>query len=203
MKTRDTNRKRSWERGSEILELALTLPFLLVLAAGVIDFANAWYVRQILANAAREGARLGSTQPMLDLNTTDPGTIQKVCQDVADYLAQAGLSTTFMNGTSTSPTAGCASPTTIANTSSSLSDPVPLGWTYYSSGTYGLEIQRTVLVTSTGGSGSVSSTDVTLNYPFSWPFGFNHIINLFGAGAGSSYPSQISITVNSTMANTD
>lgn len=190
------------ERGAELLELALTLPILLVLVAGTIDFANAWTLRQILVNAAREGARLGSTQPMLDLNTTDPGTVQEICQDVADYLSQAHMNTTFMNGTSADPAAGCGTPTAIANTSSEVSDPVPLGWTYYSSGTYGLEIQRTVDVPSADGSGNVSSTQVTLTYPFQWPFGFNHIIDLIGQGNGS-IPSTIPIQAKSTMANTE
>lgn len=202
MKTRDRKNRRARERGSELLELALTLPLLLILAAGVIDFASAWNVRQLLANAVREGARLGSTQPMVDLNTTDPGTVQQICQDVANYLAQDSLSTTFMNGTSTNATAGCASPTAIPNTTSTVANPVPLGWTYYSTGTYGLKIQRTLLLSSPNGDGSVSSTQVTLTYPFSWPFGFNNIINWASGGKGG-YSSTIAIQVNSTMANID
>jgi Flp pilus assembly protein TadG len=201
MKKRDPKRNLRRERGAELLELALSLPILLVLAAGVMDFANAWNVRQVLANAAREGARLGATQPMLDLNTTDPGTIQSICEDVADYLSQANVSTAFMNGTNTNPAAGCATPTAIPDSGSSLTNPVPLGWTYYSSGTYGMEIQRTVPVDSS--SENVSSTEVTLNFPFSWPFGFNRVINLFTKGSGSGYPNTISIQVSSTMANTD
>lgn len=201
-KIRKENLRR--ERGSELVEMALLLPLLLVIAAGVIDFTSAWNVRQVLANAVREGARLASTQPMLDLDTTNPGTIQQICQDVANYLAEGGVSTTFMNGTSANPAAGCASPTSVPNTSSTLTTAVPLAWTYYSSGTYGLEIQRTVLVNavSSGGSGSVSSTVVTLKYPFQWPFGFDHLIQLVSRGGGG-YSNPTSITVNSTMANID
>ncbi|HVB98825.1 MAG TPA: TadE/TadG family type IV pilus assembly protein [Candidatus Dormibacteraeota bacterium] len=192
---------RGGERGVELLELSLGLPILLMLVAGVVDFANAWSTRQILANAAREGARLASTQPMLDLNTTDPGTIQKVCQDVADYLAKANVDTTFMNGTSANPAAGCATPTVIPDSASAVANPVPLGWTYYSSGSYGLEISRTVSVSSSGGSGSVSSTQVILTFPFRWPFDFNRIAGLATGGGGSGYPNVIPIQVNSTMAN--
>jgi Flp pilus assembly protein TadG len=195
--------KHGRQRGSELVEMALALPLLLVMVAGVIDFANAWSVRQILANAVREGTRLGSGQPMFDLNTSNPGTIQAVCQEVADYLAKASLSTTFMNGTSTNPAAGCSSPTAIPNTNSEVANPVPLGWTYYSSGTYGLKIARTVTVSSSDGSGNVSSTQVTLIYPFKWPFGFNRIINLFTKGNGTGYASVVPIQVNSIMANID
>ncbi len=191
------------ERGVELMELALGLPFLLMLVAGTVDFANAWSTRQILANAAREGARLGSVQTMLDLDTTNPGTVQQVCQDVADYLAKANVSTTFMNGTGANPAAGCSTPTAIPDTSSQVANPVPLGWTYYSSGTYGLKIERTASVSSTGGSGNVSSTEVTLTFPFRWPFGFNHIVTLVTKGSGSSYPNVVPIQVNSMMANVD
>jgi Flp pilus assembly protein TadG len=205
MKTGSRNKTFHQERGMELLELALVLPLLLVLTAGAMDFGNAWNVRQILANAAREGARLGSTQPMLDLNTTDPQTIQQICQDVADYLARANVSTTFMDGTSTDPSAGCATPTAIPNKSTMLANPVPLGWTYFttqSNQQYGLEIQRTVLVPSSSGnaSGSVSSTVVTLTYPYTWTFGFNRLIAWV---SGSGYNDVLSIQVNSTMANTD
>ena len=191
------------ERGAELLEMALALPFLLFLVTGMIDFANAWQMRQILSNAAREGARLGSSQPMLDLNTLDPPTVQQICQDVANYLAQEGASTTFMNGTSTNPAAGCATPTAIPDSTSVLPDPVPFGWTYYSSGTYGLKIERTILISSTSddASSGVSSTRITLDYPFYWPFRFDRIFNLMGGGA-SGYSDHISIVVSSTMANT-
>lgn len=203
MNRKSRKAKTRLERGMELLELSLALPLLLVLVAGTIDFANAWSMRQILVNAAREGARLGSTQPMLDLNTTDPGTVEKICQDVADYLSKANVSTTFMNGTSKNPAAGCTSPTSIPNKSLEVADPVPLGWTYFSSGNYGLEIQRTVLVPSSEGSGSVSSTELTLTYPFRWPFGFNHIIGLIDKGSSTSYASTVPIQVTSTMANVD
>src|SRR5437667_8276231 len=50
-------------RGQSLVELALTLPLLMVLMAGVVDLAHAFSVAGILANAAREGARYGETNP--------------------------------------------------------------------------------------------------------------------------------------------
>jgi Flp pilus assembly protein TadG len=203
MKTTPHRKKFRRESGSQLLELALVLPLLLVMAAGVMDFAKAWNTRQILANAAREGARLGATQPMLDLTNTTPASIESICQDVASYLSQANISTTFMNGTSASPTSGCSSPSTIANTSSTASNPVPLAWTYYSTGTYGLKIERTVLVafTSNGSTSYAPSTRITLSYPYNWSFGFNHLLNLMNPGAGNGYNGPVPITVVSTMSN--
>lgn len=187
------------ERGAQLLEFAFVLPLLLVIVAGVMDFAQSWNLRQILANAAREGARQGSSQPLMDLTTTDPTSIQVICQQVGNYLANANVSTTFMNGTSANPTAGCSSPTAVPNPDGTS---VPVAWTYYSSGTYGLKIERAVSVPVTVGlvTNNVLSTRVTLNYPYSWAFGFNRIIGMFGAGAASVYPSTISIQVNSLMA---
>jgi Flp pilus assembly protein TadG len=193
------------ERGAQLLELALVLPLLLVMAAGVVDFAQAWNLRQILVNAARDGARLGASQSPKDLNTTNPKTIQNICQDVAAYLANAHVKTAFMNGTSTDPGAGCSSPTPIANTTSTATNPVPLAWTYYSSGTYGLKIERTVdvSVNSGGTTTDVLSTRVTLNYPYNWALGFDNLLNLLNPGAGSGYAGPISIEVYSLMANSN
>jgi len=50
-------------RGQSLVELALTLPLLMILMAGVLDLAHAFSVAGILSNAAREGARYGATDP--------------------------------------------------------------------------------------------------------------------------------------------
>jgi Flp pilus assembly protein TadG len=49
--------------GSQLLEFAFALPFLLVLAVGITEFSFAFVLRDKLANAAREGARKAVTQP--------------------------------------------------------------------------------------------------------------------------------------------
>ena len=54
-------------RGQSLVELALTLPLLMILMAGVLDLAHAFSVAGILSNAAREGARYGTT----DATNTD------------------------------------------------------------------------------------------------------------------------------------
>ena len=48
-------------RGQSLVELALTLPLLMILMAGVLDLAHAFSLAGILSNAAREGARYGAT----------------------------------------------------------------------------------------------------------------------------------------------
>lgn len=49
-------------RGQSITELALVLPFVLLLIGGVIDFGLIFLVSNVTENAAREGARKGATQ---------------------------------------------------------------------------------------------------------------------------------------------
>ncbi len=45
-------------RGSELIELALVLPILLVVLAGIVDFGFLFQRYEIITNAAREGARV-------------------------------------------------------------------------------------------------------------------------------------------------
>jgi Flp pilus assembly protein TadG len=48
------------ERGAELIEFAFALPLLLFVVMGIIDFGFLFRDYEILTNAAREGARLGS-----------------------------------------------------------------------------------------------------------------------------------------------
>lgn len=46
------------ERGTAILETALTLPLLLLVSVSIFEFGRAYQTWQVLTNAAREGARI-------------------------------------------------------------------------------------------------------------------------------------------------
>ncbi len=50
------------ERGAAVVEMAVVTPLLLTLLFGVIEFGNSFMFRQILTNAAREGARTSAIQ---------------------------------------------------------------------------------------------------------------------------------------------
>ena len=50
--------RRRNERGSALIEVALTLPLLLLVAAGIFEFGRAYQTQQVLTNAVREGARV-------------------------------------------------------------------------------------------------------------------------------------------------
>lgn len=59
------------ERGAAAVEMAIVLPLLLLLLGGIVDFGRAYYTKNILTNAAREGARAASfaTTPVGDVTT--------------------------------------------------------------------------------------------------------------------------------------
>lgn len=66
---------RTWrnERGTALLEAAVTIPILLLIAVGIFEFGRAYQTWQVLTNAAREGARV-SVLP----NSTDDGVVSVV-----------------------------------------------------------------------------------------------------------------------------
>ena len=51
-------RRLKSERGTAILETALTLPLLLLVSVSIFEFGRAYQTWQVLTNAAREGARV-------------------------------------------------------------------------------------------------------------------------------------------------
>jgi Flp pilus assembly protein TadG len=73
------------DRGAALVEFALALPLLLVVLAGIVDFGMTFQRYELLANAAREGARM-ATLPGYNNQTT-------VDARVRAYVA-AGLGTT-------------------------------------------------------------------------------------------------------------
>jgi Flp pilus assembly protein TadG len=70
--------------GVELIELAIVIPILMLLLFGVVDMAFLFQRWEVVTNAAREGARLGSLG--------DAYQIVDVENRVEDYLAAGGLS---------------------------------------------------------------------------------------------------------------
>jgi len=70
------------DRGAELIELALVLPILLFVAAGIMEFGFLFQRAEVVTNAAREGARIA----------TLPGyATADVEARVRNYLAASGL----------------------------------------------------------------------------------------------------------------
>ncbi len=86
--TRGCYRKEAMRRvrhqdGQALIEAALTIPLLLLVAVGIFEFGRAYQTWEIVTNAAREGAR------MAILPSPDPDAIT---QRVRDYMQAGQLS---------------------------------------------------------------------------------------------------------------
>lgn len=58
------------ERGAAMIEMAITMPLLLLLSIGVFEFGRAFQCWQVLTNATREGARVASLPGTSDAAVT-------------------------------------------------------------------------------------------------------------------------------------
>lgn len=73
------------QRGAVAAEFALLLPVLLTILFGIIEFGMIMYGREVVTNAAREGARFG----IVATNKPSAGTVQGVS---TGYLTGTGIS---------------------------------------------------------------------------------------------------------------
>jgi len=66
MNSSQSNPRRQGERGTALIEFTLIMPLLLVLTIAVVDFGRAFYVKNVLEQAAREGVRLRAVSSSAD-----------------------------------------------------------------------------------------------------------------------------------------
>jgi Flp pilus assembly protein TadG len=78
-------RERVRDRGAAAVEAALVLPLFLFIVLGGIDFGYYFFASEVVANAAREAARVGSVQA----TTVDPTVSAKTT--ATNYLTSVGL----------------------------------------------------------------------------------------------------------------
>lgn len=99
------NRDGTHERGAALVEMALVMPFLLLLVVGIWATARAWNVHNVMDHAVREASRYGATvDPWVDGNTTDicssASSSQQVLRCVADeQLSAAAINPALINTT--------------------------------------------------------------------------------------------------------
>ena len=83
------------ERGAALVEMALVVPFLVLMIVGIWATARAWNVNTTLDHAVREAARFGATVDpwsngtITDTCATTPSTSQEVLRCVADEILEA------------------------------------------------------------------------------------------------------------------
>jgi Flp pilus assembly protein TadG len=175
--------------GAEILEFAISLPLLIVVAVGVFDFGAAFAVKQKVGNVALVGARVASNQPMTDLSLGGAcGAPASICS-VRDVV-EANLIASKLND--------CG----LATATGALSGPPgSLAWTFTANtgcaGTLTLTIDRGYIYTAVlpnppfqASNYRIEGTKVTLSYPYQWQF--NRAAPLIAPGANYPASSQIS-----------
>jgi Flp pilus assembly protein TadG len=154
--------------GSQIVELAVSLPLLLVFVVGITDFGTAFNLRQKLNNAAREGARIGANQYMADVVNAAPNSIIAIHDAVDNYLLAARVNDCGLSS---------ATPTKAG-----------LTWTYTANsgcpgnGTLTLTIDRgNAFQTTDANTTTLETTHILISYPFQWRFG--GVIRFFAPSA--------------------
>src|SRR5436305_14551245 len=97
------------ERGSSLVEFALTAPLLLLLMAGVLNYGIALRTAVAVSDAARAGAQYGSMAPE---NAADIAGMQAAARNAAptltDITATAVRSCKCANGSAVSCTGTCS-----------------------------------------------------------------------------------------------
>jgi Flp pilus assembly protein TadG len=81
-------RLRGSESCAEVIEFALTLPLLLLVVLGIIEFGFVFQQYEVVTNAAREGARVASLSTYGSTNVTRE---QNARARVNEYLIAGGL----------------------------------------------------------------------------------------------------------------
>jgi Flp pilus assembly protein TadG len=158
--------RRSWaeDRASQIVELALSLPLLVLFVVGIFDFSGALTLKQKLTNAAREGARVSASDPASDMFATVPVSVNDAAQVVDNYLASENINDCRLGPTLPPP----------AQTA--------LTWTYTATGNgcpgSGISIAINRGCSTLENGIYLIGTCVTITYAYKWQF--NSVSGLFG-----------------------
>jgi hypothetical protein len=92
------NSKKHKDSGVAAVELAILIPALVLLIAGILDFGHAFYIQQAITSASREGARYGivyrtvtvdgDTTRLSPLNFGDHPPLKSIETVIDEYLSQ-------------------------------------------------------------------------------------------------------------------
>jgi Flp pilus assembly protein TadG len=181
--------------GASLVEFAVSLPLLVVLLVGILDFGGAFNLKQELNNAAREGAQFGAAQPTNDLCGSScpphaPASVTAVALLVDSYMTAANINDCGLSSVLASCLpSGCGSgPPWIYTANTGCAGTLTLTIARdASAGTASPTCPSTagpIKMSSYGGLSSpvyAPCTKVTISYPYQWHF--NNVIQLVSPGA--------------------
>jgi Flp pilus assembly protein TadG len=84
----DVKRDLRSEKGGVAVEFAIIFPVLMLLVFGIIDLGHGWYMKHLISNASREGARYGTR------STGSTTAANALIPSISDYI----LNTSAENG---------------------------------------------------------------------------------------------------------
>lgn len=175
------------DRGSQLVEFAVSLPLLVLFVVGIFDFSNAFTLKQKLTNVARDAARVAAGEPASDLQsytTNAPASVLDAFQDIDNYLVANNLSdctvglsgasglTWTYRGTSGCPPGGLM---------------ITINRGYYFPATGAPPPSADCTPRNPGATNVVIGTCVSIQYAYPWRFG--RVASLLGANA--TLPTQI------------
>jgi len=96
-------RRRAGARAQALAEFALVLPIILLFIAGVVEMGRAWNIKQVVTDAAREGARWTVVQ---DEDLADLAAVQA---KIEERLALGGVTGATIEFSSADPACAVAS----------------------------------------------------------------------------------------------
>jgi len=174
------------ERGAQILEFALVLPLLVVFVVGIYDFGQAFNVKEKLNFAAKDGARLGATQPTSDLSQSIPASVTAIRDLVDADLIAAGVNDCGLGQIQSSATMVWTAEGNCGN-NAVFTLTIDRGFTFNTASQGTPEPIR------------LFATRVDINYPYQWHF--NSVIKLIAPN--STAPGITQIDTDAIAANQD
>jgi Flp pilus assembly protein TadG len=78
------------ENGAVAVEFAIIVPILLLLVFGIIDFGHAWFMKHVLQNSCREGARYATRYQTKTDGTGDRVLPKDLTPSIQNYILNTG-----------------------------------------------------------------------------------------------------------------
>jgi Flp pilus assembly protein TadG len=171
------------EKGAQLVELAVSLPLLLLLVVGIMDFGSAVTLKHKLAIAAEQAGRVAANQTYIDVTNTLPKSTESIRSSVVASLLSMKINDCGL--------------------SSAVPSKVDLTWTYTAGGCAGtlrLVVNRASPYQNPGATPEwVEANKLTLSYPYQWSFG--RVSRLVVPGSTFIGPAQLTVQVTAPSLN--
>lgn len=141
--------------GAQLVEFAVSLPFLALIVVGIMDFGSAVTLKHKLDITVEQAARVAANQTYADITNAFPKSTEAIRSAVVSSLLSMKASDCGL--------------------SSAVPTKTDLSWTFNAAGCPGalqLVIDRGVVYQNPGNTPEwIEANRITLSYPYQWSFG--------------------------------